>query len=111
MKLITAIIRTDDLPIVMNAATDAGAHGLTASQVSGLGQQYGHARKSARPGPPILLPKARVDVVVRDEDADAVVSAIRKSANTGNVGDGKIWVSSVESVIRVRTGERDCAAV
>ena len=111
MKLITAIIRTDDLPVVMTAATDAGARGLTASKVSGFGQQYGHARKAARTGQPILLPKARVDVVVRDEDADAVVNAIRKCANTGSVGDGKIWVSPVESVIRVRTGERDDAAV
>lgn len=111
MKLITAIIRTDDLPIVMNAATDAGARGLTASKASGFGQQYGHIREATRTGQPILLPKARVDVVVRDEDADAVVNAIRKCANTGSIGDGKIWVSSVESVIRVRTGERDCSAV
>ena len=111
MKLITAIIRTDDLPVVINAATDAGARGLTASKVIGFGQQYGHARKATRPGQPILLPKARVDVVVRDEDADAVVNAIRKCANTGSIGDGKIWVSSVEHVVRVRTGERDGAAV
>ncbi len=111
MKLITAIIRTDDLPLVMAAATDAGARGLTASKVSGFGQQYGHVRKAARMNPPILLPKARVDVVVQDEDTDTVVNAIRKCANTGSVGDGKIWVSPVESVLRVRTGERDRAAV
>lgn len=111
MKLITAIIRTDDLPVVINAATDAGARGLTASKASGFGQQYGHVRKAARAGQPILLPKARVDVVVRDEDADTVVDAIRKCANTGTIGDGKIWVSEVQSVVRVRTGERDAAAV
>jgi len=111
MKLITAIIRRDDLPVVMNAATDAGARGLTASEASGFGQQYGHTRKAARTGQPILLPKARVDVVVRDEDANAVVNAIQKCASTGSIGDGKIWVSPVESVIRVRTGERDAAAV
>ena len=111
MKLITAVIRTDDLPVVMNAATDAGARGLTASKASGFGQQYGHIRKATRAGQPILLPKARVDVVVRDEDADAVVNAIRKCANTGSIGDGKIWVSPVESVIRVRTGQRDDAAL
>jgi nitrogen regulatory protein P-II 1 len=111
MKLITAIIRTDDLPLVMNAATDAGARGLTASKASGFGQQYGHTCKATRAGQPILLPKARVDVVVRDEDADVVVNAIQKCANTGTIGDGKIWVSPVESVIRVRTGERDCRAV
>jgi nitrogen regulatory protein P-II 1 len=111
MKLITAIIRTDDLPVVMNAATDAGARGLTASKVSGFGQQYGHVRKASRAGQPILLPKARVDIVVRDEDADAVVNAIQKCACTSSIGDGKIWVSPVEHVIRVRTGEHDGAAV
>ena len=111
MKLITAIIRPDDLPAVMNAATDAGARGLTASKASGFGQQYGHVRQAARTRQPILLPKARVDVVVRDEDADAVVNAIEKCANTGNIGDGKIWVSPVERAVRVRTGERDRAAV
>jgi nitrogen regulatory protein P-II 1 len=111
MKLITAIIRTDDLPVVMNAATDAGARGLTASKVSGFGQQYGHTRQAARADQPILLPKARVDVVVSDEDADAVVNAIRKCANTSSIGDGKIWVSPVDSVVRVRTGERDAAAI
>jgi len=111
MKLITAIIRTDDLPAVINAAADAGARGLTASKTSGFGQQYGHVRQAARAGQPILLPKARVDVVVRDEDADAVVNAIQKCASTGSIGDGKIWVSPVEHVVRVRTGERDGAAV
>lgn len=111
MKLITAVIRRDDLPVVMNAATDAGARGLTASKASGFGQQYGHTRTATRAGQPVLLPKARVDVVVRDEDADAVVNAIRKCANTGSIGDGKIWVSPVESVIRVRTGQRDDAAL
>jgi len=95
----------------MNAATDAGARGLTASKVSGFGQQYGHTRRVRPAGQPILLPKARVDVVVRDEDADAVVKAIRKCASTGSVGDGKIWVSPVESVLRVRTGEHGNRAV
>jgi nitrogen regulatory protein PII len=111
MKLITAIIRPDDLPVVMNAATDAGARGLTATKASDFGQQYGHVRQATQAGQPILLPKARVDVVVRDEDADAVVDAIRKCANTGSIGDGKIWVSEVQSVVRVRTGERDATAV
>ena len=109
MKLITAIIRTDDLPVVMNAAADAGARGLTASKASGFGQQYGHTRQAI--GQPILLPKARVDVVVRDEDADAVVNAMSKCANSGSIGDGKIWVSPVEHVVRVRTGEGDDAAI
>jgi len=111
MKLITAIIRTDDLPVVMSAAADAGARGLTASKASGFGQQYGHARKAARAGQPILLPKARVDVVVQDGDTDAVVNAIRKCANRGKIGDGKIWVSPVERVVRVRTGQQDDAAL
>ena len=61
-----------------------------------------------RPSPrPILLPKIRIDLVVKDADAETVTSAIAKCANTGSIGDGKIWVSTVDSVIRVRTGERD----
>ncbi|HTT53784.1 MAG TPA: P-II family nitrogen regulator [Streptosporangiaceae bacterium] len=111
MKLITAIVRMDDLPRVMNAATDAGARGLTASKVSGFGQQYGYTRKAAPAGQPVLLPKARADIVVRDEDTDAVLNAIVKCVNTGSVGDGKLWVSPVDCVVRARTGERDDDAV
>lgn len=112
MKLVTAIIRPDDLPAVMNAATDAGARGLTAARASGFGQQYGHVRKAARAGSqPLLLPKARVDIVVQDEDADTVVNALVKCVSTGSIGDGKVWVVPVDTVVRARTGQRDHYAI
>lgn len=112
MKLITAVIQQGKLREVMNAVTDAGARGLTATKASGFGQQYGHVRKaSGADRPAVLLPKARVDIVVRDEDADAVVDALVKCVSTGTIGDGKVWVSTVDSVIRARTGERGRDAV
>lgn len=108
MKLITAIVKpevTDDLVL---AVTTAGARGLTATEVIGFGQQYGHHDPV---GSPVLLPKVRVDIVVQDEVCDGVVSAIAKCANTGSIGDGKVWVSAVESALRVRTGERGNSAI
>jgi nitrogen regulatory protein PII len=113
MKLITAIVRPGKLDDVMRAATDAGARGLTATEVRGFGQQYGHLEQSVRKleQKVLVLPKLRIDVVVPDEIAETVVSAIAKSVNTGTIGDGKIWVSGVDSVLRVRTGERGRDAV
>jgi nitrogen regulatory protein PII len=112
MKLITAVVQPDKLDDVVRAVAEAGARGLTACEVVGFGQQYGHqgaplgADQSA-----LVLPKVRVDVVVVDELAGPVTDAIAKSVSTGSIGDGKIWVSAVEGALRVRTGERDRAAV
>lgn len=108
MKLITAIVKPGKLDDVMRAATDAGARGLTATEVQGFGQQYGHLEPSVRQVEQraLVLPKLRIDLVVPDEIADSVVGAIAKSVNTGSIGDGKIWVAAVDSVLRVRTGER-----
>jgi nitrogen regulatory protein P-II 1 len=109
MKLITAVVKPDIADDLVIAATDAGARGLTAAEVIGFGQQYGHG---SRPGSrAVLLPKIRVDIVVKDADAETVVNAITKCANTGAIGDGKIWVSTVDTAIRVRTGERDDSAL
>jgi nitrogen regulatory protein PII len=112
MKLITAIVKPGKLDDVMRAATDAGARGLTATEVRGFGQQYGHLEPSVRQveQKALMLPKLRIDLVVPGEIADSVVSAIAKSVNTGTIGDGKIWVSTVDSVLRVRTGERGSGA-
>ena len=98
MKLITAIVRPGKLDDVMRAATDAGARGLTATEVRGFGQQYGHLEPSVRQVEQkvLVLPKLRIDVVVPDEIAESVVGAIAKSVNTGTIGDGKIWVSTVD---------------
>ena len=113
MKLITAIVRPEKLDDVMRAAADAGARGLTATKVRGFGQQYGHLEPSVRQveRQVLVLPKLRIDVVVPDELAQSVVGAIAKSVNAGTIGDGKIWVSGVDSVLRVRTGERGGDAV
>jgi len=113
MKMITAIVRPDKLEDVIRAAADAGARGLTATEVRGFGQQYGHlgAGGGAAEQMALVLPKLRIDIVVADEMADYVASAIAKSVRTGSIGDGKIWITPVESVLRVRTGERDRDAV
>ncbi len=112
MKLVTAVIRPEKLDELMRAVTDAGARGLTVTEVRGFGQQYGY--REAVEGAnqrALVLPKLRVDAVVQDEAAGPVADAIAKSVNTGTIGDGKIWICDVESVLRVRTGERDRDAV
>jgi nitrogen regulatory protein P-II 1 len=109
MKLITAVVKPDIVDDVVGAVTEAGARGLTAAEVIGFGQQYGHGDPSRSTA--VLLPKIRVDIVVRDADAETVVNAIAKCANTGAIGDGKIWVSTVDDAIRVRTGERGDSAL
>jgi len=118
MKLITAIIRPEKLEELIETLVDHRVHGLTVSEVRGFGRQFGEPAPGAeidlglpRAMKAALLPKARLDLVVRDEDADALVGLLAKHAGTGTIGDGKIWVSTVDSVLRVRTGERDRAAV
>jgi nitrogen regulatory protein PII len=112
MKLITAIVKPDKLDEVMHAVSGAGAHGLTATEVRGFGQQFGHMGAD-RPADEkaLVLPKLRIDILVRDDSATAVTDAIVKAVNTSAIGDGKIWVCPVESALRVRTGERDVEAV
>jgi len=112
MKLITAIVKPDKLDDVMHAVSEAGARGLTATDVRGFGQQFGHMGAD-RPvdEKALVLPKLRIDVLVRDESVITVTKAIAKAVSTGAIGDGKIWVCPVESALRVRTGERDVDAV
>ena len=113
MKLITAVIRPENLDQIVRVVTGNGARGLTATEVLGFGQQHGHlATHQASEGTDAeLLPKVRLDIVVNDEDASILTDAIVKSARTGKIGDGKLWVTPVESAVRVRTGERDTAAI
>ncbi len=117
MKLITAIVKPERLDDLIQAVIDSGAHGMTATEARGFGRQYGqvaHGRAAAglqTIRQAALLPKIRLDVVVSDGDVGSVMTAIAKCANTGTIGDGKIWVSPVDSVLRVRTGELDDAAV
>ena len=111
MKLITAIVKPERLDDVTRAVTEAGARGMTVTEVRGFGQQYGHVA-TVHPGDReiLMLPKLRIDVVVADQLAGLVADAIAKSVSTGAIGDGKIWVSALDSVLRVRTGERDTDA-
>jgi nitrogen regulatory protein P-II 1 len=117
MKLITAIIRPEKLDEVIGTLSDSRAHGLTVSEVRGFGRQYGqfgvgHNDLGLPDGwKAALLPKVRLDVLAVDEDAEALVDAIAKRVRTETIGDGKIWVSTVDSAMRVRTGERDRDAV
>jgi len=112
MKLITAVIKAEMLDDVTHAVTDAGARGMTVTEVRGFGQQFGH-EAAVHPGSVrvLMVPKLRIDVVVQDEMAEMLVDVIAKSAGTGAIGDGKIWVSPVESALRVRTGERGYRAI
>ncbi|MGB6582943.1 MAG: P-II family nitrogen regulator [Streptosporangiaceae bacterium] len=118
MKLITAIVRPEELDELIPALIDHSVRGLTVTDVRGFGQQYGHLiGATARVADPeggrtaVLLAKVRLDLVVLDDDAETIVEVIAKHARTETIGDGKIWVTAVGSALRVRTGERDRAAV
>jgi nitrogen regulatory protein P-II 1 len=112
VKVITAVLRPNTVDEVTRDLINAGARGMTVTEVLGFGQQRGHAPGAvAAEREALLLPKVRIDVVVQDKDAAAVAETIAKSARTGAIGDGKIWVCPVDEVLRVRTGERDNSAV
>ena len=112
MKLVTAVIKPFKLDDVKSALETFGIHGLTVSEASGYGRQRGHTEVYRGAEYTVdLVPKVRIEVVVEDDDADSVVDVIVKSAQTGRIGDGKVWVSPVDSVVRVRTGERGPVAL
>lgn len=106
MKRIVAIIRQEKFDDVKRALMDVGCDGMTVSEVKGRGSQKG-IRQSYRGSSYCidLIPKTRIEIVVKDEDLDRFVEAIKKGAYTGNIGDGKIFIQPVENVIRIRTGE------
>jgi len=105
-KLITAVIQPHKLDDVKSALEAAGVRGLTVSEASGYGRQRGHTEVYRGAEYTVdLVPKVRVDVLVKDEDAASVAEAIVAAAKTGKIGDGKVWVVPVEDVARVRTGE------
>ena len=112
MKLITAIIKPFKLDDVKDALKDAGIAGITVSEVRGFGRQGGHTETYRGAEYKIdFVPKVSVEVVVDDGSVDAAVDAIKAGAATGKIGDGKIWVSDVERVVRIRTGEEGADAV
>jgi len=112
MKLVTAVVKPHKWDDIRSALEMVGITGMTVSEVSGYGRQKGHTEVYRGAEYDIaLLPKFRIEIVVDDGDAQAVVDAITSSAQTGRIGDGKVWVVPVDSVVRVRTGERDESAV
>ena len=106
MKLITAIIKPFKLDEVREALSDVGVTGLTITDVKGFGRQKGHTELYRGSAYVVdFLPKTKIEVAVSDDNADKVIDAISKVSNTGKIGDGKIFVSSLEQVVRIRTGE------
>ncbi len=112
MKLITAVIKPFKLEDVHTALASFGVAGLTVTEVRGYGRQKGHTEVFRGAEYRIdLLPKVRVDVLVDDADAAEALAVLVKAAHTGSIGDGKVWVTPVETVVRVRTGERGAEAL
>ncbi len=112
MKLITAVVKPHKWEDVRVALETVGVTGMTVSEVSGYGRQKGHTEVYRGAEYDIaLVPKVRLEVAVSDADVDTIVGAIQQAAQTGRIGDGKIWVSPLDSIVRVRTGDRDDAAI
>ena len=112
MKLVTAIIKPFKLDEVRDALTGLGIQGLTVSEVKGFGRQKGQTEIYRGAEYAVsFLPKVKIEVVIEDGLVERPVDAIRKAAGTGKIGDGKIFVTSVEQVVRIRTGETDEAAI
>ncbi|MFI5100831.1 MAG: P-II family nitrogen regulator [Actinomycetes bacterium] len=112
MKLVTAVIKPFKLDDVKTALEAFGVHGLTVSEASGYGRQKGHTEVYRGAEYTVdLVPKLRIEVLVDDADVDDVVEVLVKSAQTGRIGDGKVWTVPVDTVVRVRTGERGTEAL
>ncbi|WP_372777272.1 P-II family nitrogen regulator [Litorivivens sp.] len=106
MKLVTAVIKPFKLDDVRAALSDVGVQGITATEVKGFGRQKGHTELYRGAEYVVdFLPKVKLEIAVSDGEVERVIEAIAKSANTGKIGDGKIFVSALEQVIRIRTGE------
>ena len=112
MKLITAIIKPFKLDDVKTAVEALDVHGMTVSEASGFGRQRGHTEVYRGAEYTVeLVPKVRIEIVIEDDRAGDVIDAIVSSAQTGKIGDGKVWSVPVDTVVRVRTGERGAEAL
>ena len=112
MKLVTAVIKPHKWEDVRQALEAVGVTGMTVSEVSGYGRQKGHTEVYRGAEYDVaLVPKIRLEIAVDDGDVEVIVETIQRSAHTGRIGDGKVWVSPLETVLRVRTGDRDAAAL
>lgn len=112
MKLVTAVIKPYKMDDVRTALSEIGGHGITATEVKGFGRQKGHTELYRGAEYVVdFLPKIKLEIAVTEEQLEATIEAITTAANTGKIGDGKIFVSSLEQVIRIRTGETGPDAV
>ena len=112
MKLIVAVIKPFKLDDVKAALTEAGLQGLTVSEVQGFGRQRGHTEVYRGAEYTVdFVPKVKVEILVRDEDAEAIATRLMDAARTGKIGDGKIWIVPIDSVFRIRTGEAGADAL
>ncbi|MGB8407119.1 MAG: P-II family nitrogen regulator [Mycobacterium sp.] len=112
MKLITAVVQPFTVADIRAAVDQAGVHGMTFSEAQGYGRQKGHTEVYRGAEYKVdFVPKARVDIVVDDDHLEAVLAAIVGAARTGKIGDGKVWVTPIESLTRVRTGEHGVEAL
>ena len=112
MKMITAIIKPFKLEDVRDALSEAGVKGMTVTEVKGFGRQRGHTEIYRGAEYVVdMLPKVKIEIGVENDDVDKVVEAITRAANTGKVGDGKIFVHALEQVVRIRTGEAGAEAL
>ena len=112
MKLITAIIKPFKLQEVREALVDAGIEGLTITEVKGYGRQKGHTEMYRGAEYSVdTLPKIKLEILVDDENLQAVTDVVTKTANTGKIGDGKIFITTIDDVIRIRTGETGSDAI
>ncbi|QCB28723.1 P-II family nitrogen regulator [Corynebacterium endometrii] len=112
MKLITAVVKPFTLPDIREALEQLDVHGLTVSEVQGFGQQRGHSEvyRGAEYATD-FVPKIKLEVVASDEQVEDIINAVTEAAYTGKIGDGKLWVTPVEEIVRVRTGDRGAAAL
>ncbi len=107
MKLVTAVVKPHQVEAVKEALGGLGVQGMTVTEAQGFGRQGGHSETYRGTEYKVsFTPKSRIDIVIDDDQADNAVDAIANAARTGKIGDGKIWVSTVESLVRIRTGEQ-----
>ena len=112
MKLVTAVIKPFKLDDVREALSDIGIQGITVTEVKGFGRQKGHTELYRGAEYVVdFLPKVKLEVAVSDDQVDQVVEAVTSAANTGKIGDGKIFISTLEEIVRIRTGERGTDAI
>jgi nitrogen regulatory protein P-II 1 len=112
MKLIVAVVKPYKLDEVKTALQAFGVHGLTVAEASGYGRQRGHTEVYRGAEYTVdLVPKVRIELLAEDHDVEDLLNVITKAAQTGKIGDGKVWVTPVETVVRVRTGERGAEAL